>query len=168
MISEDYLALNKKMHEESDIYGTSGQLHADQVMQIATSGEVKEILDYGCGKQTLNRSLPQFIVRGYDPAIPGLDEQPKPHEMVVITDVMEHVETEYVDEVLDHIESLTERAAYFSISTQLALKSLPDGRNAHISVHDGDWWKKKLEDRFDVVVFIDGEGVIAVVEKRET
>ena len=58
-------------------------------------------LDYVCGKQTLANALPQFTVHGYAPAIPGLDIHPEPHDLFICTDVLEHVESEFVDMVID-------------------------------------------------------------------
>ncbi len=169
MISESYIEMNRELHKNPE-YGTTGHRHAEQVMQIATAADATEILDYGCGKQTLNRSLPQFIVRGYDPAVAGLDRRPKPHHVVVCTDVMEHVEPEHVDAVLDDIESLTERVAYLAVCMVPAKKTLPDGRNAHISLHDADWWGEKLNARFDIAAFVEnekGRGFIAICEKKD-
>ena len=65
---------------------------------------------------------------------------PKPCEMVVCTDVLEHVEPDKLDAVMDHIFRLTGKLAYFVISTRFANAVLPDGRNAHLSIHDADWW----------------------------
>jgi hypothetical protein len=58
-------------------------------------------LDHGSGKETLANALPQFTVRGYDPAIPDLDTHPEPHDLFICTDVLEHVEPEFVDMVID-------------------------------------------------------------------
>ena len=66
-------------------------------------------------------------------------------DMVVCTDVLEHVEPAKLDAVLDHIWRLTGRVAYFVIDTRPANAILPDGRNAHLSLHDHWWWIDKLK-----------------------
>jgi len=58
-------------------------------------------LDYSCGKETLANALPQFTVHGYDPAIPGLDIHPEPRDLFICTNVLEHVEPEFLDMVID-------------------------------------------------------------------
>ena len=45
---------------------------------------------------------------------------------------MEHIEEEYLDEILIEISQITMKLCYFSIATVPAKKILSDGRNAHI------------------------------------
>lgn len=111
---------------------------------------VKSLLDYGCGKQSLKFSLPELNVIGYDPAIEGLDTAPEPSELVVCTDVLEHIEPELIDDVLNDISRLTIRNAFLVISTRPANKTLPDGRNAHLIQKPISWWAEKLEKRFRI------------------
>jgi hypothetical protein len=70
--------------------------------------------------------------------------------MVASIDVLEHIEPDYLDNVLDHIQSLTEIVAFLTIHTGPAMKTLPDGRNAHLTQQDMDWWLPKLWARFDL------------------
>lgn len=70
---------------------------------------------------------------------------PKPCDLVVCTYVLEHVEPEKVPTVLDHIYRLTGKVAYFCISKREAREILPDGRNAHLSIHDSAWWFDSLK-----------------------
>jgi hypothetical protein len=70
--------------------------------------------------------------------------------MVACIDVLEHIEPECLDNVLDHIASLTEAVAFLSIHTGPALKKLPDGRNAHLIQEPAEWWLPKLMSRWDM------------------
>jgi hypothetical protein len=141
--SPQYRALLIRMHQ-SQSWGNAGKSHAPEVEALAAAIDAKTILDYGCGTNTLATAmLPKRRVSGYDP---GTDRwmMPKPCELVVCTDVLEHVEPEKLDCVLAHIFELTGKAAYFVISCRPAKAILPDGRNAHICLHEPDWWLAKL------------------------
>lgn len=161
-ISPEYLDMQRRMFAESPTYASSGHSHADRVFmagaQILRKFGKCDILDYGCGKESLRLaiesafpSIPGMTIRGYDPCREGLDGEPAPAELVVNTDSMEHVEPKSVDTVLRHIRDLTGHVAIFVISTRAAFKNLPDGRNAHICLHDKDWWISFLGKYFVVI-----------------
>jgi 2-polyprenyl-3-methyl-5-hydroxy-6-metoxy-1,4-benzoquinol methylase len=92
-----------------------------------------------------------FYIAEYDPAIEGKDSFPLPADMIVCTDVFEHIEEECIDEVLRHIQSLMRKAGFFTVSIVPAKKQLGDGRNAHILLRSSKWWLAKLMEYFDVV-----------------
>ena len=145
LITPEYLALQKQLHETNESYGTSGAKYADIVRQISKWGRLS-ILDYGCGKQTLAKALgPAYRVTNYDPCIPGLDEPPVPHPVVACTDVLEHIEPELVNNVLAELRRLTMGKALLVINTGPARKFLADGRNAHISMHPAEWWMERIK-----------------------
>lgn len=73
--------------------------------------------------------------------------------MVACIDVLEHIEPDYLEDVLDHLESLTEVILFCSIHTGPAGKTLDDGRNAHLIQQPYTWWLPKLWDRFEVQSF---------------
>lgn len=141
--------MNQELHEKPH-YGTSGVRHANQVQALAASLQTQDILDYGCGKSTLANNLP-FKIKQYDPAIPKYNKTPNPADLVVCTDVLEHIEPEYIDNVLDDLKRVTGKRGLFVIATRPAQKHLPDGRNAHLIQENGLWWLTKLWDRFEVL-----------------
>jgi hypothetical protein len=151
LITEGYRALQAQFHAERADYGVSGQKYATEISGICEQMGIDVILDYGAGKETLAEALPQYRVVSYDPCIPHLAEPPEPHDLVVCTDVMEHIEPELVDNVLDDVARLAQKVVYFQIATSAASKVLPDGRNAHICIQPAEWWLAKLADRWDVV-----------------
>ncbi|NIV37196.1 MAG: hypothetical protein GWN58_49560, partial [Anaerolineae bacterium] len=134
LITDAYRELNTRLHESNPNYGTSGHKWAKHIGSLAGALETNEILDYGCGKQTLANALPQFTVHGYDPAIEGLDEPPEPHDLVVCGDVLEHIEPECLDDVLDDLKRVTRGTLFLVVATRPASKTLADGRNAHLIV----------------------------------
>ena len=143
LITDAYRALNAQHHELDKHFGIGGKKYLVRVEDILEKYATKDVLDYGCGKGALREALP--FVQCYDPAIPEFADLPKPADIVVCRDVMEHVEGECIDEVLDHIKVLAKKAALFLIVFRLSSDVLPDGRNAHISVHPMEWWRDKLQ-----------------------
>jgi hypothetical protein len=156
-ISEEYRALNRKLHESID-FGSSGHKYAKDVMALVEEIGSRDVLDYGAGKGTLAAKLP-FPIAEYDPSVPGLEESAEPADVVVCTDVLEHIEPECLDDVLSDLRRVTRNTAYFVIATRPALKELPDGRNAHLIQESLEWWSAKLAERFELVrVKPDDEG----------
>lgn len=154
MLSPEYLAQLSQLHAENDGFGTSSAMYADTVRKLIEEWKPKQLLDFGCGKQALRKAL--GIVEGYipfDPAIPGINATPLPADMVVCTDVLEHVEPEYLDRVLDDLKRVTRKVGFYVVHTGLALNHLPDGRNAHLIVEPPKWWLPKIMQRFELVSF---------------
>lgn len=126
-------------------WGADGAKHAEVVDAYAAEVAAETVLDYGCGERQLEAALKgRRRIQGYDPGIPGRDGQPKPCDLVVCTDVLEHVEPEKLDAVLAHMFRVAGKAAYVVIATRPAKAILPDGRNAHLIVESGDWWRGQL------------------------
>ncbi len=158
LISPEYAKLNEQLHGSRPDYGTSGRQWAAKVAGLAKQVNASTILDYGCGKQTLAKALPELRVIGYDPAVPGLDAPPAPADLVVCTDVLEHVEPDCIDAVLDDLCRLAQKAAFVTVATRPAVKTLADGRNAHLTVQPFSWWKQSFESRFDIIEARELEG----------
>lgn len=155
LITPGYRAVNKELHAQSHTFGGSGLWWAFHAAWAVYMYNCKTALDYGCGKGSLaadawrvlgNRAIP---IAEYDPAISGKDSMPAPADLVVCTDVLEHVEPECINDVLEHIAALTKKIALFVISTTKAKKTLPDGRNAHLLVRDESWWDARLANFFE-------------------
>ncbi len=149
-ITPAYADLNRQLHASRVDYGQMGHKHLESVRGVAQVFQVRSILDYGCGKQTLLEALRLPYARGYDPCIPGLDAEPAPADLVICTDVLEHVEPDCLDAVLNHLRSLTKRVLFASISLREAKKTLPDGRNTHLIIQPSRWWLERLLARFDM------------------
>lgn len=167
LISDEYKKLNEELHARNPTYGRSGSKNVSAVLELSLKHTTKDVLDYGCGKSTLNENLP-FQIQQYDPAIEKYATLPLPADIVVCTDVMEHIEPDCLDGVLEHIKSLTKKCVFFIISTAPAKKTLADGRNAHICLHDITWWEDKLEEyfRLDLVKEVESDAIF-VCEVKE-
>ena len=161
LITPDYLEQQRQMHTRDD-YAVVGHTFAGSVFRLAHRYKAKSVLDYGAGRCLLQKGLMKeddvlrFETRcrcpadshpwmdgtwhNYDPAIPGLKEEPPACELLVCTDSLEHIEPDCLDAVLDHMQRLANVAVYFTVPTVKAKKTLPDGRNAHLIVEPVEWW----------------------------
>lgn len=154
VISENYRAINNRLHAERADYGAGGHKWAGVVRELARAIPATTILDYGCGKRTLEREL-GFGIANYDPALVEFAAPPEPADLVVCTDVLEHIEPECLDAVLDDLRRCTLQAGLFVIATRPAKKTLPDGRNTHLIQRDLQWWFSRLWERWRVQQLID-------------
>jgi hypothetical protein len=159
LITPSYAELNRKLHESRADYGAGSEKWVPVAAKLAEGNNLGSILDYGAGKGDLERCLrqhwagaPVCEVFSYDPAVPGMEFK-RPCDLVMCTDVLEHVEPECVEAVLDDLRDMTLGMAFVTVSTMPAEKVLEDGRNAHLSLHDARWWTEKLWDRFEIVRF---------------
>jgi hypothetical protein len=153
LISAEYQAQQQHLHE-TQVYGTAGQHFGPIVSQIVDKLEITHLLDYGAGsRMSLTKSLKvkhKLTYQAYDPGVPEMSSAPVPAQMVCCIDVLEHIEPEYLDNVLDHLAELTEVIAFITIHTGPAMKTLPDGRNAHLTQQPMEWWLPKLWSRWDI------------------
>lgn len=162
LISDEYRRLNAQMHETIPEYGVNGREYVDQIASLAERIGTQDILDYGCGKGTLGMHFP-FTLKQYDPAIPKHADLPQPADIVVCTDVLEHIEPKFIGEVLDHLASLTKKVLFCTIALEKAMKTLPDGRNAHLILEKPKWWFSAMSDRLDIINYTRGEHHVLMV-----
>lgn len=151
-ISPEYRALLAQQHKAKR-WGADGAKHLQAVRDTVIAIGADVVLDYGCGEGELARNwkeqamLAETGVRilEYDPGMTGKDGLPKPVDLVVCTDVLEHVEPEKLPAVLDHIYRIAAKGAYLVIATRPANAILGDGRNAHLIVKPAAWWIDKIK-----------------------
>ena len=150
LITPEFRELNAKLHRENLAYGVGGNQEAEMVLKLmAQCPTLKSVLDYGCGKGYLGKTL-AFPIWEYDPAIPNKDESPRPADLVVCADVLEHIEPEKLQVVLDDLRRCVKQVGYFVIHTGPAQKHYADGRNTHLIQKDAAWWEAKLSKFFQV------------------
>lgn len=152
LITDEYKELNEKLHESNKHYGAGGHKWATQLVGLAKMVGTQDILDYGCGKSTLAQNLP-FKIQQYDPCIPKYASEPEPADIVICTDVLEHIEPECVVDVLVHISKLTKKLAFLVIANRPAKKVLEDGRNAHLIQENEVWWLERILPLFHLLQF---------------
>ena len=163
---EQNMLMHKANKKKARGYGGSGWKHAEFILNFAKETKSRSLLDYGCGEGSLRAHIKaEYTWKGkvheYDPAIPGKEEA-KLADLLVCTDVLEHVEPKLIGNVLRHMDAHAKRGAYLSIATRPSDKLLPDGRNAHVLLQDMEWWHRQLSNytRFAVVRALDVRGEI--------
>lgn len=161
LISADYLEEQRRLHGAPRGYGGSGRKWADDVLALALKYRARSILDYGCGRGTLGHALLEqylasddldFDVREYDPAVPEKSRLPAVADLVVCTDVLEHIESDRIWNVLEHLASVTRCAAFIVVSLVASNKQLSDGRQAHILLRSVEWWRTQVRAHGFVIV----------------
>lgn len=156
LITDDMLEKHRQLHLDNHTYGGDGQRWAKVVRELVETtkkdkgeGELPTVLDYGCGKGFLAEEL-DFPIWEYDPAIPGKERLPKPSDIVICTDVLEHIEPTSLDAVLDDLRRVTLKVGLFAICPFPAVKTFPDGTNIHAIVMPKTWWQMKLAEYFEI------------------
>ena len=155
-ISDQYRAENARQHTESQGYGERGYKHLDDVLHLRNREGCTTALDYGCGKATLAkyaRRVTDMPIACYDPCVPEFSAEPAPAELLICTDVLEHVEPLALNDVLEHMHNLCQKAFYFQIACREAKRVLSDGRNAHLLIRDPYFWFDTLRRYFDITDF---------------
>jgi len=153
LISSKYLALQKELHKNQH-YGVASISIAPEVKDFFEAGKFKSISDYGAGKRNLFYMLTQLGLKDfdyypYDPVFPEYGP-PKSSDLVCCIDVLEHIEEEFVENVLDDLKKITNKIGFFTIATGPASKILADGRNAHLIQRPSNWWLVKMCERFEI------------------
>jgi hypothetical protein len=162
--------------EEMFANGEFGK-EADTIKTLMYIHSCRSILNFGCGnpdaffkhkfidrkttviedaveKNPIWDSIYDFLgrpyVKMYDPGIEALNTYPDfPSEMVVCTDVLEHIPEQDIPWFLDELLKLTTKVLHVSIHLGPAVTILPDGRNAHVCIKPREWWLWKLQQAQD-------------------
>ena len=137
------------MHDAGHFPGHSVNKHADSIKKLIGKTNSRTILDYGCGKgrQYAELNLHKYWnvePSLYDPAT--FPEKPKGRfDGVICTDVLEHIPEEELEDTLREIFSYARKFVFLSICIRPAKKTLPDGRNCHLTIKPELWWRTLIE-----------------------
>ncbi|MBX3497661.1 MAG: hypothetical protein KF769_15615 [Parvibaculum sp.] len=149
-MSEDLIQHYRTIHGR-EAYGNTSVKNLPYLLPLVDELKPASIVDYGCGQSTLIEELKHATgarVARYDPAIPQYSVRPDGRfELLVNVDVLEHIPEDALDAVIAEMASLAENAIIV-IDTGPAVLLLPDGRNAHVTQHDGAWWEQRLRPHF--------------------
>lgn len=140
LISDYYKNQIQTKHREDASWGCGRP--RPRIQKMINRYKPETILDYGCGKRKIEGA------DRYDPGIPECDKPPMgKYDLVFCLDVLEHVEPEYIENVLDDLVSHIGKRGLFRVATVPARQKLPDGRDAHILIKPTKWWINKFKDR---------------------
>lgn len=154
-VSKVYKESLLALHEGTDWGSTGGKYAGESIVKLLTEyPEIKTILDYGCGEGTLREYVEEQGITDrewtlYDPGVRGFEAKPTgTFDLVVTTDVLEHVEGFMLDAVLDELVAYSNKFVYNEIACYLSgalFTSGPyAGRDLHITLLHPDEWHKIL------------------------
>jgi hypothetical protein len=154
LISPRYRELNQELHRNPTVpFGYKGWEQADLAEKLYRQYDCTSALDYGAGKQTLSKEMGNrgIAVADYDPSISEISAMPQPADLVVCSDVLEHVEPEYIGRVVNHLRSLAIKCLLVRVCmVPCTSKSLPDGSDPHRIVQGKDEWLTMFQKGFDL------------------
>jgi hypothetical protein len=162
------LALYQQMHLEGErslgipaprtFAGGSLPRHAPAIKRLIDATGSRTLLDYGAGKgqqyAAESLELPDGTrigklvdywgvarIAAYDPAYQPLSRLPsEPFDGVICTDVLEHCPEDDLPWIVDELFGLARRFVFANIASFPAIKTLPNGENAHCTVQPPEWW----------------------------
>ena len=161
MITGDYKAQLTQLHGPGTRWGTTGARNfGAYIVRFLEQrrGQINTVLDFGAGKCTMEKYVLETVIdcpkvkwTNYDPGIVGrgvLNELPdRQFDLIISSDVMEHIEPELLDETIAWQKAHADKALFHHIACDPANNILPDGRNAHLITENLDWWLPKFEDK---------------------
>jgi hypothetical protein len=151
----EYKNYYQQMHRMGHFAG--GSLKKEYIPKIASMVEEtssKTLLDYGCGKADhyrlykINRhfGIADQNTYFYDIGVPEYEILPEgKFDLVICTDVLEHVPEDNVADTLAEIFEKAVKAVFMVIYCAPAKKNLPNGMNAHVTVKPPSWWKEQIK-----------------------
>jgi len=161
LASEGYAAQLKELHSTSEKFGAGSVTakHYPMISSLIKKREFSSVLDYGCGKghfvQYAKETFPDLQVSGFDIASDEYSILPdEKFDLVVSLDVMEHVEFGALSNVLAEIRHRSRKVFICSVANYPAGKTLPDGRNAHVTQMPFSTWFAQLSGFFRVDQFL--------------
>jgi hypothetical protein len=129
-------------------YGTTGRNSLPCLLPHILALRPRSLIDYGCGRSDLAVQLGRKVgiprITRYEPAIPEFAERPRESfDVLVCVDVFEHIPDDEIDAAAADMRGMAAHAILV-IDMAPTGKTLADGRSAHVSVHDQDWWLGRL------------------------
>lgn len=157
-ITEEYQGALLALRENYTWGYTGGKYAGDTVFNLLQEfPEIETILDYGCGDGTLKKWVEDKGITDkkwtlYDPGVEEHKELPTgKFDLVITTDVLEHVEEIMLNKVLDNLRDLTGRFLYSEIACYFSGVTFGDGpyagQDLHINMKCPDVWFKRLSHR---------------------
>ncbi|TXJ37772.1 methyltransferase domain-containing protein [Brachyspira aalborgi] len=157
--NKNYVEQYKILNDKNKFYYESNLSIFNMVNEISLFIDYlkpKNILDYGCGNGVLLKLLrhkyTKINIDGYDPAIKEFSIIPNNHyDMIINTDVLEHIPKSDIADVVNHIKSLSNNV-FFCLHHGKAWTILPNGENAHITIEPKEWYHNLMKKYFDIII----------------
>ncbi|MBL8580121.1 MAG: glycosyltransferase family 29 protein [Mesorhizobium sp.] len=149
----DFASQYQDIHARQEGYGVASVKLARYAEIMGLSIGYQRLIDYGCGKGTLGKAIARtgIDVCCYDPYVHEFSDRPRGRfDLLVSTDVLEHIPEPDLDAVLADMSSLSHKC-FFVISTRYADTLLSNGQNAHCTVRPDEWWQARVGAHFEHV-----------------
>lgn len=148
----DYIKQYKLLYKRKKNYGKTSIKLYDMLKKIINDLNISSVLDYGCGKSKLLdliKKNKKIKIYRYDPAIKKYSKLTKNKtDLVICTDVLQHVPLYDLDRVLKEIKSKGIYILFYIKCTNHKTK-LPNKTYANCTVYDKKWWLEKLSNYYD-------------------
>lgn len=149
-MSDDLIQQYRVIHSR-EAYGNTSVKNLPYLLPFVDELKPATIIDFGCGQSSLADELSRATgarATRYDPAIPQYSQKPQGvFDLLVNVDVLEHVPEEELEPIIAEMAAFAKNAIIV-IDTGPAVLILPDGRNAHVTQRDQDWWAAMLGQHF--------------------
>lgn len=148
----DYIKQYELLYKIKKNYGKTSIKLYDMLEKIINDLNILSVLDYGCGKSKLLdliKKNKKIKIYRYDPAIKKYSKLTKNKtDLVICTDVLQHVPLYDLDRVLKEIKSKGIYILFYIKCTNHKTK-LPNKTYANCTVYDKKWWLEKLSNYYD-------------------
>lgn len=146
-IDRSLIADYQRFHSDGT-YGLGGK-HLPWLLPQLLALRPASLLDYGAGRSEIALRLGEKArirrVARFEPAVSELQRRPaETFDVVMSLDVLEHIPDEELDAVLAEMAALGRHQLHI-IDIRPAKAILADGRNAHVSLHSGEWWETRMQ-----------------------
>ena len=142
---------------ENTFPGVSLLPHIDRIKRLIQETDSFSLLDYGCGKgmqyqaPVVDVGLPEkemladywgvTAIQLYDPCFMPFSTLPSGRfDGVISTDMLEHCSEDDVPWIIGEMFSFSNKFLFSNVACYPAIKSLPNGENAHCTIRDPEWW----------------------------
>lgn len=146
MISNKHKTLLKEINGENLSFGIYDKIDPT-LSELVKSTSPKTICDFGCGKGMLLKKMqttyPDIDIWGYDPGTVSYDTKFVPADVVYTTDVLDHIEPEFINENLKLISD-NSKYQYHKIIFGPSKYTYSNGENTRLLQKNFDWWNTTL------------------------
>ena len=149
--------------------GGYGPAQPNKVVLLGECQPTDIALDLGCGEALLSHFFNNYtgvdissvaIERNkqrrkgvyYQSSLDQLSFLTQTFDVVVCSDVLEHIPESKLDAVLNSIRSVKSHKYLFAISCRESVTKSVEGEQLHLTVKEPEWWEHKLSELFLVTV----------------
>ena len=150
-----------------------GMMEAERALTLLYMQPEQTLIDFGAGTgrataffrdKGLDVLAVDFAENALETSVPFVNaclwDMPEglSAELGYCCDVMEHIPTEKVADVLTGIRSRITGAVYFRIATRPDKMGKLIKSRLHLTVQSGEWWRRQLEDHWGIVDVVENNG----------